>query len=253
MNLILLLIISHLLCDFVLQSDDIVKQKNQKIISGYINHSLLILIVNFILIIIFYNVTIAFIISFLVTTIHIIIDYLKAKIEIDTPKANFIIFIIDQFSHLIIIYFIGKYSISMFSLTPITHIFKIDMLNLETTLQVILMTIIIYLFVVFAGSVLLELFLNIFDLKLRKNKMKNNISTSKINMGKYIGIIERSLILILVTFGSLSTIGIIFTAKSLARFKEFEEKKFVEYYLLGTLTSIFLALIGGLILKGIIN
>jgi len=37
------------------------------------------------------------------------------------------------------------------------------------------------------------------------------------------------------------------TDKSLARFKEFKEKKFVKYYLLGILTSIFLALIGRLI------
>ncbi|RAK04157.1 hypothetical protein C8C77_13915 [Halanaerobium saccharolyticum] len=49
-------------------------------------------------------------------------------------------------------------------------------------------------------------------------------------MGKYIGIIERALILTLVTFGSTSSIAVIFTAKSIARFKKFADKKhFVEW------------------------
>jgi hypothetical protein len=93
---------------------------------------------------------------------------------------------------------------------------------------------------------LLEKVLNIIDVKIDNQE-------GKINMGKYVGIIERALILTLVTFGSLSSIGIIFTAKSLARFKKLEEKHFVEYYLLGTLTSIFMAVVGGLLLKNLIN
>jgi hypothetical protein len=64
------------------------------------------------------------------------------------------------------------------------------------------------------------------------------------------GIIERALILTLVAFGSTSSIAVIFTAKSIARFKKFDNKKhFVEYYLLGTFCSIFIALIGGLFLR----
>ncbi|MDI9478583.1 MAG: hypothetical protein QM345_07535, partial [Bacillota bacterium] len=51
------------------------------------------------------------------------------------------------------------------------------------------------------------------------------------------------------SFGHVSSIGIIFTAKSLARYRELRDDKFVEYYLLGTLASLLIALVGGLFIS----
>ena len=39
------------------------------------------------------------------------------------------------------------------------------------------------------------------------------------------------------------------TAKSIARYKELENRDFAEYYLVGTLLSALLAILGGLLLK----
>ncbi|MGH2103357.1 DUF3307 domain-containing protein, partial [Aerococcus urinaeequi] len=57
--------------------------------------------------------------------------------------------------------------------------------------------------------------------------------------GAMIGNLERILSAIFLSLNALSSIGLIYTAKSIARFKLIEENQgFAEYYLIGTLFSI---------------
>ncbi len=57
--------------------------------------------------------------------------------------------------------------------------------------------------------------------------------------GAVIGSLERVLCAIFICLGQYASIGLIYTAKSIARFKKIEENpKFAEYYLIGTLYSI---------------
>ena len=57
--------------------------------------------------------------------------------------------------------------------------------------------------------------------------------------GAYIGWLERSAIFVAVVLGHPGAIAVIFTAKSLARFPSFSREAFAEYYLIGTLLSLF--------------
>jgi len=57
--------------------------------------------------------------------------------------------------------------------------------------------------------------------------------------GRYIGWLERSAIFIAVVLGHPGAIVAIFTAKSVARFPAFTREAFAEYYLIGTLLSLF--------------
>ena len=57
--------------------------------------------------------------------------------------------------------------------------------------------------------------------------------------GRYIGWLERSAIFISVVIGHPGAVAAIFTAKSLARFPSFTREAFAEYYLIGTLLSLF--------------
>ncbi|MBC8062070.1 MAG: DUF3307 domain-containing protein [Clostridiaceae bacterium] len=77
---------------------------------------------------------------------------------------------------------------------------------------------------------------------------KNVASHWIIPASDYIGIFERFIIITLVVNGAYQAITFIFTAKSLARFRELEDKLFVEYYLVGTLLSTSLAILGGVLL-----
>ena len=67
-------------------------------------------------------------------------------------------------------------------------------------------------------------------------------------IGATIGILERLLIAALVLAGT-RRIGLVVTAKTIARFRQLEDRQFAEYYLLGTLASVSLAVITSLIAK----
>jgi hypothetical protein len=61
--------------------------------------------------------------------------------------------------------------------------------------------------------------------------------------GAFIGTVERFTILVLLSVEQYSAIGLVLTAKSVARYNKItREKQFAEYYLLGTLLSTLLAI-----------
>jgi hypothetical protein len=76
------------------------------------------------------------------------------------------------------------------------------------------------------------------------------------NAGMYIGWLERLLILTAVLLQAPSMIGLILTGKSIARYPEMKEG-FAEYFLIGTLLSLAIALFGGMLIQicwgGIVN
>ena len=70
--------------------------------------------------------------------------------------------------------------------------------------------------------------------------------------GRLIGYIERLLVISLVIVAAYPSIAFIIAAKSIARFKQLDDRNWAEYFLLGTLISIFLGLMLGLLAKEII-
>jgi len=75
---------------------------------------------------------------------------------------------------------------------------------------------------------------------------------SQHSMGRVIGYLERFMALTLVLFDQWAALGLIIAAKSIARFPEFtsgEHKDFAEYYLLGTLTSMLVAVTAGVLVR----
>lgn len=85
------------------------------------------------------------------------------------------------------------------------------------------------------------------DMKL--NKKISIISDSPAKAGMWIGILERNLILLLCVSNSLSSIGFLIAMKALTRFKQFDDKSFSEYYLIGTMLSIIFGMSAGFITK----
>ena len=67
--------------------------------------------------------------------------------------------------------------------------------------------------------------------------------------GRTIGILERLVIVTLVVVDQWAGIAFVIAAKSLARFKEFDDRDFAEYYLIGTLTSALFAVAVGLAIR----
>jgi hypothetical protein len=68
------------------------------------------------------------------------------------------------------------------------------------------------------------------------------------NAGMYIGWLERFVILTALLMRSPATAGLVLTAKAIARYPEFKQVRFAEYFLIGTLLSISAALVGGAVM-----
>jgi hypothetical protein len=65
--------------------------------------------------------------------------------------------------------------------------------------------------------------------------------------GAIIGALERIFTLTFVLKGEYTALALIFSAKSIARFEGLKDRKFAEYYLIGTLSSTLFAMIVGII------
>ncbi len=68
------------------------------------------------------------------------------------------------------------------------------------------------------------------------------VHASPARVGATIGVLERLLIVTFVLTNATAAIGFVVAAKTLARFKQLDDRDFAEYYLLGTLASVAVAL-----------
>lgn len=65
------------------------------------------------------------------------------------------------------------------------------------------------------------------------------------NISRYIGILERSIVIILVICNNYSSIALLLTGKSLARMGDFKDRDFAVKFIVGTFLSIFIGIVGG--------
>jgi len=103
---------------------------------------------------------------------------------------------------------------------------------------------IVYVAVVFAGGYLIRYLTRNLSAGIEK---RGETAEQVKNAGMYIGWLERFLVVTAILVQSPSMVGLILTGKSIARFPELKER-FAEYFLIGTLLSIGLAVLGGLVL-----
>ena len=110
-----------------------------------------------------------------------------------------------------------------------------------------ILVIVSYLLAIFPAGWIIGFFLNRFEDQVELGKGLKSA-------GKYIGWLERFLIVTFIWAGELSAIGFLIAAKSIFRFGEIKDKqdrKLAEYILIGTLLSFSLALSVAFIFKWI--
>lgn len=155
---------------------------------------------------------------------------------------QFLFFISDQLLHLIII--IATYTV----------------LNLNENMSQIYSLVSNYKY--FTNTVLyILLFVTIWDpvaifiKKIFCHILNVNAPTeqNELQMGNIIGKLERVIISVLVLLNQYGAVGFVLTAKSIARYKQLEDKKFAEKYLVGTLSSILISLVVTVIIKAFLN
>lgn len=76
------------------------------------------------------------------------------------------------------------------------------------------------------------------------------VDVEEYNRGRLIGNLERILLTIVVAAGSYAALAFLVAAKGVVRSEEFEKsREFAEYFLIGSLASVLVALCAGIILR----
>lgn len=231
-ELSLMLVLAHLIGDFLLQPIAWVKDKKKyKIKSKYLYLHLL---VHFVLLLLItkFNTEYFFALILIVGS-HFAIDC--AKIYFEKKKTAKIWFFTDQLLHLAVIAAVIRYY----------YPFEIDFDAVYSTKSLALLTAVVT--VTYVSAIVLKMMLSKWSDQITKNS-KDDTN----NAGKYIGILERLFIFFFVVINFWEGIGFLLAAKSIFRFgdlKESKDVKLTEYILIGTLLSFGLGILCAMVYK----
>jgi amino acid transporter len=78
---------------------------------------------------------------------------------------------------------------------------------------------------------------------------ETSVDAVEFNRGRWIGNLERMILLVIVAEASYPAIAFLMAAKTFIRSKDLENREWAEYFLLGTLASIAVSLVGGLLIR----
>lgn len=239
-SILIRLVIAHFLGDFLLQPLKWVKHKEEhKIKSKYLYfHVLIHGVLAYILVGEWSN----FLLPILIMIVHFLIDVFK----IYQKKKKVIWFLIDQLLHIISILLIWMF---FYHQQENGYDFLINGLN-STQFWLVLLG---YILILNPTAIV------IYHLtKKWRKEIGDSEDTEKAGLedaGKWIGILERLLILTFILVNQFSAVGFLLGAKSIFRFGDLtgeKNRKLTEYVLIGTLLSFAITIIIGLILKEIL-
>lgn len=231
-DIILGMIAGHLLGDFFLQTDLMVKNKRQ--FGVLVIHAAIVTAVSYLIC----GAWVVWPIVVGVFVSHILIDGLKVLFLKDGPKA----FLFDQGAHLGALVVIGSYYVP----GEIVPFWEQHVPFYTQTLLLLIGA----LFSVQVGGYWVGRAIIPFQKDLENN------STGLPSAGRLIGQLERALIYLLVLAGEPQGVGFLMTAKSILRFGEIKEagqKKEAEYIIIGTLMSFGWALLIAFVVKSLLD
>jgi hypothetical protein len=215
---------AHLVADFLIQSDQSVKQKNK--VWPLIKHGLIVGLITYL----FLGMVTAWDVILGIMFSHLLLDAWKTRSNQGTQLSRFVI---DQLIHILIIYLIsaaaGSFKYSAYT-SIWMNLFGHGYLNFLTLISGGVLSI-------YVVSFLVEMVLASLGLK------KGDDQGSGIKEGgRIIGYLERSLIFLFILIAYPAGIGFLVAAKSVFRFGELtspDRRKQAEYIIIGTLLSIF--------------
>lgn len=243
--ILFVILTAHFLADFTFQSSELAAKKEVEF-KYLLKHSLIYLIVVACAFLLCLPLKTACLPCIIVVVSHFLIDHIRCLV--DRRWANsiskFATFIIDQLLHTGIIV-----AVCFFFCTKESSIFS-KLLEYKWGTKAIVHLLIAVLLLDVSAVFIKKLFAKLnFD---KNNTANGTVITTSATCGRIIGKLERLIIMVLVLNNQLSGIGFVITAKSLARFKQFEDPDFAEKYLVGTLTSTFIAVVVTLALQNFI-
>lgn len=233
MSILLRLLLAHIIADFFLQTKWMVEGKEnggKRSILMLTLHSIIHSLMAYLIV----GEWSLWYIAIVIFVTHFIIDWCKIMFRGKSVSA----FLIDQLSHVAVLLVLWM------TILPgsISDIFKEGTDILPDN---ILMIVVAYAMILHPSAILMSLLLKRWQLLSFSN-------SSLPEAGKWIGYLERILILTFVITDNMEGVGFLLAAKSVFRFGDLNKAKDIkttEYVMLGTMTSFAIAIIVGLLVK----
>lgn len=279
MNFLMMTYLTHLLVDFIFQSDATVKLKAGSIswlkLKCLAKHAIIstLLIGNVVYLLVWlgeyliHNNTKStlswknyFFILLYVSLFHFILDFIKRGIDGILKKHWFkkqhevVTYTLDQFLHLCSIYLSIRLILGVQGWGN-TYNQLVNLLNSRDVIMIIQFILVLLILETKFSEYFVGQFLNGTGVITVANKSKpglktTTVSDSKYHLGGYIGNLERIMIAIFFFANSIPSISIVVAIKAVTRFKALEEKSdFAEYYLIGSILSLLLGCLFPLLAK----
>lgn len=234
-DLLFRLIIAHALADFILQPDQWVKHRNtQKIASKYLYfHTIVVGGLSYLA---FGSFGAVWAVLFITLT-HWALDLGKSYLKKDTLG----IFLTDQVLHLLMI------GVCWLAYTQQFSVF-FNQLDARFHHPSTILVVMSYLLITIPLSIVISKVTKEWYLEVYGEKEDDSLK----NAGKWIGIIERFLVLTFSIIGKFEAIGFLLAAKSVFRFNELKDpkdRKRTEYILIGTFISFSVSIALGLLVR----
>lgn len=282
--LLLSLILVHLIADFFLQTDEMANKKRKYLLRHIFHHFIL----NTMLLTAFWLLMyqsgsfiqkVLFPLALIIVA-HFLIDLLKIKLTASllvSDRKNrklLYVFLMDQLLHLLVLVLAGSVFFHIDAIGVLNELYSKHNAHLNLVNSLLFIGIIAILATNVSGHILNLLLGSLPNQLLTfegryayKNEWTINQKNEKgiseeyfysvfnkhdLSRGKLIGYIERLLVILLTYYNAFPAIGFIVAAKSIARFKQMDDRDWAEYFLLGTLSSMFLGIALGIILKGVL-
>jgi len=245
-NLFLAIYLAYLLTHFVFQTTRIVSNKHRGEWRGYLIHG----ITHYVAVMAIVTLadphrlpTLSFqLLAVSLSLVHLVVDWVKVSLtKSHRIPDNALAFVVDQAIHLVIV--IG----GVFLLVhPSLQTFALWLNRIRLLQESILLVSIVYVLVIFGGGYFIRALIG--PLWKEEEGQTAKEHQEVINAGLYIGWLERFLVLTALFLQSPATVGFILAAKSIARYPELKSVLFAEYFLIGTLLSVAIAIGGAIVL-----
>lgn len=214
-----LFLAGHALGDFAFQSRWMIERKSR--VSGLLSHGAVVALCH-VVALLPYLTSAVFVAILAVVGAHVLLDAGKSALARRFPKRSLEWFFLDQFAHLVVLAFAWN-AVAAEALPLFPNAVSASGLAQAGLLVAA------YAFNLNGVSSLVVGVLARTGIASREGGP---------SAGRVIGYFERAFALTLILNDQWAALGLLVTAKSLARFKELENREMAEYYLVGTLASL---------------
>lgn len=242
--IIYIFFIAHFLADFTFQSTKLAHKKIHHF-KYLIYHALIYAAIFLIAIFPFIKFEKAVFSYILIVMSHFFVDWIRTCVDkkIKSKVLIFASFTVDQIVHISILAIIS-YAFNLGAETTDIYI----QLQHQQNFNNLVVCFLIFVALWDPAAVFIK---KLFTYIIEENNCVQEENDPQV--GRIIGKLERIIISVLILCNQYGAIGFVLTAKSIARYKQLEDKNFAEKYLVGTLTSISIAFLTTIILKQLLK